>query len=94
MLFRSKDSDINKILAHLEWRRKKIQTPLAKNISKNLIVPIDRKVITMIITLTSNMATKGIITENIAIMIARYFNKEQNTKLKEQLNLKYLQKFK
>jgi len=88
------DKNIKIILDHIKWRRKKLQTPMAKKIGKYLSTPIDKQKAKMIVTLSSGMAFKGIITEKIAFVLQKCLNKEENQKLREQLNLGYLSKFK
>ena len=87
------DKNIKIILDHIKWRRKKLQTPMAKKIGKYLSTPIDKQKAKMIVTLSSDMAFKGIITEKIALALRKHLNKKENKKLREQLNLGYLKKF-
>jgi len=87
------DKNIKIILDHIKWRRKKLQTPMAKKIGKYLSTPIDKQKAKMIVILSSGMAFKGIITEKIALALRKHLNKKENKKLREQLNLGYLKKF-
>lgn len=89
-----KDGDVNRIVEHLLWRRKRLQTFIAKKIAKHLTVPVSKQKTKIIITVTANMAARGIITEKIAIALHKYLNQKQNEKLKEQLNLSYFRIFK
>ena len=66
---------------------------MAKKIGKYLSTPIDKQKAKMIVTLSSDMAFKGIITEKIALALRKHLNKKENKKLREQLNLGYLKKF-
>jgi len=87
------EQDIKKILDHISWRIKKLQTPIAKKIARYLTVPVSRREAKIIISLTARMAFDVVITEKIAIAIYKHLNKTQEEKLKEQLNLGYLHKF-
>ena len=88
------DRDIKKILDHIEWRRKRLQTPIAKKIGKYLAIPVDKRKAKIIVTLSASMAFESIVTEKIAVALQKYLNKKQNEKLREQLNLTYLSIFK
>ena len=89
-----KDSDIKEILHHIKWRTNKIETPKARKIAKYLTIPINNKKTKIIISLASNLAMDGIITEKIAIALYKHLNQNEKDKLKEQLSLSYLNKFK
>lgn len=88
-----KESDVKQISDHIEWRRKKLETETAKKIAKYLNVKVNKKTLKIIVRKSSEMASRGIITEKIAAVIQKNLNQRQSTKLKEQLNLKYLKKF-
>jgi predicted ATP-dependent protease len=88
------NKDIQKVLDHIKWRENKLQTNIAKNIARYLNISFTKQKTKTIITVTVKMAFDGIITEKIAFTLHKYLNKEQNKKLKEQLNLSYLNKFK
>lgn len=87
------DDDVSIILSHIEWRRKRMQTPIAKKIGKYLNIPIDKQKAKTIIALTSSMAFGGVVTEKISTTLRKHLNKKWNEKLREQLNLSYLSKF-
>lgn len=87
------DDDVSIILSHIEWRRKRMQTPIAKKIGKYLNIPIDKQKAKTIIALTSSMAFGGVVTEKISMTLRKHLNKKWNEKLREQLNLSYLSKF-
>jgi len=89
-----KDGDVKKIVDHIAWRRKKLQTPAAKSIEKYLAIPISERDAKKIISISSKLASRGIITEKIAKILYEHLNQKQGEKLKEQLNLAYLKKFK
>jgi HD superfamily phosphodiesterase len=88
------DKDTKIIIDHIEWRRKKLQTSIAKKIGKYLSIPINKKKAKIIVSISSDLAFNGIVTEKIAVVLRKYLNKNENEKLKEQLNLTYLSKFK
>ncbi|RJQ32307.1 HD domain-containing protein [Candidatus Parcubacteria bacterium] len=87
------DSDVDMILCHVEWRRKNLQTPIAKKIGKYLSTPINKQKAKIIVKLSANMAFNGVITEKIALALRKNLNKKENQKLREQLNLGYLKKY-
>ena len=89
-----RSSDVNKIVSHISWRRKRLQTPIARKIAKYLTVPVSKHEAKTIATITANMATRGIVTEKIAIALREHLSQTQNARLKEQLNLGYLKLFK
>lgn len=88
-----KDQDVKKILEHIKWRSKKLQTPIAKKIARYLNVPINKKDARVIVSITSSNSINGVITEKIAILLHKYLNQKQKEILSEQLNLSYLSKF-
>lgn len=87
------DEDVKTVIDHLKWRKKKLQTPLAKKMEKYLSIPINQQKIKTIITLTSKQAFAGVITEKIALSLKKVLNEKENSKLKEQLSLSYLNLF-
>ena len=89
-----KDKDVKKVLSHIKWRNKKLQTPIAKKIARYLKVPITNKKAKIIVSLVSNQAINGVITEKIALLLKKHLNRKQNEKLKEQLDLSYLNNIK
>ena len=89
-----KKEDVDKIINHISWRQKQLQTLIAKKIANYLTTPINQKEAKTIVSFTANLANQGVITEKIAVAIHKYINNKQNTKLKEQLNLNYLKLFK
>jgi len=88
------DRTVREILDHLRWRRQRLQTSLAKRISDYLSVDIKGEEAKQIVSTVAKLARQGMITEEIAAAISDRLNKIQREKLKEQLNLRYLQKFK
>ena len=88
------DRDVKKIIEHIEWRGKRLQTSGARKIQKYLTVPIKIDQAKTLISLISEMADKGIVTEKIAMVLSKHLNKRQNEKLTEQLSLRYLPRFK
>lgn len=88
-----KEKDVKKILDHIKWRNRKLQTPIAKKIAKYLVAPINKQKAKIIISLTASMAFNGVVAEKIAVIISKHLNQKQNEKLKKQLSLSYLSKF-
>ncbi len=88
------DKDVKKITDHIAWRSKRLQTPIAKKIAKYLAVPIHKEKAKIIVSLTANMAFRGIVTEKIALALRKRFSQKEYKKLREQLNLRYLLRFK
>lgn len=88
-----KNKDVDKIINHISWRRKRLQTPVARKIAKYLTVPVSKQKAKIIVTLAADMAARGIVTEKIAAALRKYLSQKQNEKLKEQLNLGYLMVF-
>lgn len=86
------NSEINNILAHLNWRKSRLQTEVAKKLHQSITPALNKKQIKKIIQTTALMAENGAITEQIAKNIDKYLNARQKTKLKAQLNLSYLKK--
>ena len=87
-------SDVDKIVRHILWRCKRLQTPIAKKIANYLTVPVSKQEAKTIVTITADMAARGIVTEKIAMAMRKHLSQKQNAKLKEQLNLGYLKLFK
>ncbi len=87
------DKDVKIVLDHVEWRRKKLQTPVAKKIGKYLSISVNKKKAKVIVSISSDLAFNSIVTEKIAVALRKHLNKKENEKLKEQLNLTYLSKF-
>lgn len=85
--------DVKMILSHIEWRRKRLQTHIAKKIGKYLAMPADKQKVKTIVALSAIMAFDGVVTEKIVVALRKHLNKKENEKLKEQLNLNYLSKF-
>lgn len=88
-----KNEDVDKIINHISWRRKRLQTPIARKIAKHLTVYVGKQKVKIMVTRTANMAVRGIITEKIAVVLRKHLSQKQNEKLKEQLNLGYLKIF-
>lgn len=89
------DHDIKMVLNHIEWRRKRLQTSIAKKIGRYLAISsVGKQKVKIIMTLTASMSSNGVVTEKIAVVLRKHLNKKENEKLKEQLNLGYLSKFK
>lgn len=89
-----KDKDVENIINHILWRRKRLQTPIAIKVAKHLTVPVSKRKAKTVVTIAATMAAQGIITEKIALALHKRLNQKQNEKLKEQLNLGYLNLFK
>ncbi len=87
------DQDVKTILDHIEWRSGKLNTDLSQKIGKYMSLSLDHERAKTIITLVSNMAFKGIITEKIAQELEKVLEEEEIQKLREQLSLGYLEKF-
>lgn len=87
------NQDVKEILEHIKCRSKKLQTPLAKKISKYLAINLDRQKAKAIISLGASLAVQGVITEKIATVVHKHLNQKQSQKLKEQLSLGYLRRF-
>ncbi len=88
------DKDVRNILGHILWRSKQLQTPIAKKMAKYLIVSFNNTTMKKIISLIADMVFRGMITEKIAIVLRKHFTPTYNKKLREQLTLSYLKKFK
>ncbi len=88
------DKDVKLVIDHIDWRRKKLQTPIAKKIAKFLTIPINKEKAKIIVSISSELAFNSVVTEKIAVALRKHLNKKENEKLKEQLNLAYLNKFK
>jgi len=88
------DLNVKKITSHINWRRKRLQTPLSKKIGKYLNIPMNKKESKIIISITSKLANQGITTEKIAIILKNHLTQRQNEMLGEQLSLSYLFRFK
>lgn len=88
------NNDVKIIFNHIEWRRKRLQIPLAKKIGKYLAAPTDKQKVKIMVTLSAGMAFGGVVTEKIVVALRKHLNKKWNEKLREQLNLGYLSKFK
>lgn len=87
------DSDVKMIISHIEWRKKRLQTPIAKKIGKYLAIPTDKQKVKIMVTLSASMSFTGIVTEKIATALRKHLDKKENERLGEQLNLSYLSKF-
>ncbi|MFH1457383.1 MAG: HD domain-containing protein [Patescibacteria group bacterium] len=88
------DKDVKVVIDHINWRRKKLQTPIAKKIGKYLTIPINEEKVKIIVSISSKLAFDSVVTEKIAVALRKHLTKKENEKLKEQLNLAYLNKFK
>ena len=88
-----KDKDIKMVVDHTEWRRKKLQTPIAKEIGKYLSMKISKKRAREIVELSSKLAFNSVVTEKIVFALKKVLSEKENTRLREQLNLNYLKKF-
>ncbi|MEO8637809.1 MAG: HD domain-containing protein [Candidatus Taylorbacteria bacterium] len=86
-----KTSDV--ILKHLQWRSKKLSTPLARQIYTYVSIPVSRKKAKEIIFFVAPKAIKGIVTEKIAESLLPKLSKMQKNRLKEQLAMTYLKRF-
>lgn len=88
------DKDVRTVVDHIAWRGKKLQTPIAKKIGKYLTIPIGREKAKTIVSISAGLAFDGVVTEKIAVALRKHLTKKENAKLKEQLSLSYLNKFK
>jgi len=84
---------VNKILQHVQWRGQRIQTSLARKMNQYLTVEMTLGQAKRIITKTAVLAQNGVITEEIAKALSKDLNNVQKEKLKEQLDLTYLNHF-
>lgn len=87
------DSDVKMILSHIEWRKKRLQTSIAKKIGKYLAIPTDKQKVKIMVKLSAVMSSNGVVTEKIAAVLRKHLDKKENESLREQLNLSYLSKF-
>jgi HD superfamily phosphodiesterase len=88
-----KDADAKKILAHVRWRAKRLQTPLARKIEKYLSHGMDARTAKKIVVITAPLAARAVITEKIAPQVMKHLNTAQKKRLKEQLAVGYLKRF-
>ena len=91
------DAELSKIVSeHLQWRAGRLQTTLAKDIHSYLVNGIDMSIGNMqrMITIIKPLAQKDMITENIAKELEKILAEYEIQKLREQLSLEYLEKFK
>ncbi len=91
--FAISETDTRKILDHIAWRRKRLQTPLARKIANYLTVYISKQQVETLIGIAANLAAQSVITEKIAVSFRPHLTKSQNEKLREQLRVTYLRKF-
>lgn len=82
--------EINEIVGHLEWRKKRLGTAAARKLYKRVAVKLDKKFLQKIVPAVAVMAEQGLITEVIAQRLARHINLEQRQKLASQLDLSCL----
>ncbi|OGW88451.1 MAG: hypothetical protein A3A73_01310 [Omnitrophica bacterium RIFCSPLOWO2_01_FULL_50_24] len=85
--------DAAKILNHLQWRSKKLQTSLGKKIHSYVTIPITQAKAQEIISFVAEKAVTGIVTEKIAHLIYKKLTAIQQKRLKEQMNQDYLRRF-
>lgn len=85
--------DVTKILNHLRWRSKQLQTSVGKRIHSYLVTPITPTKAEEIISIVAEKAIKGIVTEKISLLLYEKLNGLQRKRLKEQLCLSYLGRF-
>lgn len=88
------DKTAKDIVDHLKWRGEMLQTPLGKKIHAYLTVPVSIAEARAIISIASEKAAKSIVTEKIAVALYKKLTQPQRERLKEQLNMDYLGKFK
>ena len=86
--------DIKKIIDHIKWRGKQLQTPLAKKLHKCVSININIAQLRKIIPIISGLAKNSITTEDIAKIILKELKRNQRIALTRQLNLSYLASFK
>lgn len=87
------NNDAVMVLNHIRWRKKRLQTKLAKKIAKYLTVSPCKKRAKEVMELVAKLAVNGVVTEKIAIRLKKCLGKKQNKKLCEQLKLDYLCRF-
>ena len=88
------EESVNKVLEHLEWRKSRLQTDLAKQIHNYLSATLSKEKTKELVSEIAPLAKEGVITEEIAKMLSSNLNSNQREKLKEQLNLTYFSSFK
>lgn len=87
------DDDVKKVLNHINWRKKRLQTLQAKKIGKYLNIKVSKNEAKKIISVASKLAFNSVTTEKIARILCHSLNNKNKEMLKEQLNLSYLNKF-
>lgn len=96
------DADANEIFVliekHLRWRKSKLQTPTAKQLSKLFEKQFeeffaDRNLAVITIQEIRALARKGIVTERIAKIMQRKFKNNFTLALNDQLNCRFLNLF-
>lgn len=87
------DNDVKMILDHIKWRKKRLQTSVAKKIGKYLAIAVDKEKVKIMVALSAKMSFDGVVTEKIAMALRKHLDKKEDEKLREQLNLSYLNKF-
>jgi len=88
------ENSVNKVLEHLEWRKNRLQTDLAKKIHKHISLTLSKEKAKELISEIAPLAEQGVITEEIAKKISSKLTNEQQEKLQKQLNLTYFPTFK
>lgn len=82
--------DVEKVIKHIKWREKQIDSEEAKKISKELNNSINFPTADIIVRQTSRLAAEGVITEKIARSLFSKLSNEKVKVLESQLNLSYL----
>lgn len=94
-----KNGDINRqtareIIKHINWRGKKLFTPLARRIHNRFTAPLNRmspERIEKIISEISRLVDQGLITEKISVKIKKLLTPSEQKLLRSQLKLDYLE---
>ncbi|PIR44511.1 MAG: hypothetical protein COV10_04670 [Candidatus Vogelbacteria bacterium CG10_big_fil_rev_8_21_14_0_10_51_16] len=86
------DANVKMILDHIVWRGRKLHTPIAKKIRKHLAHSIGHEKAKLIVSISAEMAFRGIVTEKIAVALRKYLSRTEKEMLKAQLTLSYLKK--
>ena len=82
--------DIGKIVHHIDWRKKQIQTSAAKKLHRKIDTKLGVNKLNIITPQIAKLAKKAVITEDIAKIISKELTKGQRLKLARQLSLYYL----
>ena len=81
--------DSKEIIEHINWRKSVLQLDESKKISNKFKIEISEPIILKIVKRSSEMAMKGIITEDIAVSLEDILDKKDFLSLQNQLNCIY-----